>query len=170
MKIKLTQSIVNNAECDNEKRITAWDSTVPGLYLRVGKRKVYYIYYRLGQVQRRYKLGSADILSLTEARIRARELLGKVAAGVDVAEQKMKKPTIKDMINEYDLYAMNTIRGAKSVISMLRHVCEPILNRPITSLSLSWYEARRMDGQKEVKIIFYERGDTNYLSPNKKRC
>lgn len=69
------------------------DETVPGLSLRVGRRRVYSLYFRTKTgVERRPKIGEHGIISLAQARAEARKMLGEVAAGRDpIAERQVAK-------------------------------------------------------------------------------
>jgi integrase len=67
-----------------------WDKDLPGFGLVVTKagRASYCVQYRLGGRSRRVSIGKHGPLTLDEARRSAREKLGEVARGIDIAEEK----------------------------------------------------------------------------------
>lgn len=85
------------------------DADIPGLHLRVFPGKsVYYVHYRSPTerkpngkpVERRFKLGDANVLSLPEARRLGQRTLSAVAEGRDPAGEKRtheSQPTINDL-------------------------------------------------------------------------
>ena len=90
-KVHLTQTMIQKAEIRNA-RYTIRDDT-PGLILRVGTSgsKVFYVdYYDARDKRCLHKLGSADVLTIAQARETTREFLARVTLGEDD-----KKPTAK---------------------------------------------------------------------------
>ena len=70
------------------------DGTIPGLGLRVYPSgvKTFILRYRAGSPRvRNMTLGRYGVLTLEQARTRARKLLGQVADGIDPAEEKRRK-------------------------------------------------------------------------------
>jgi integrase len=88
--VKLNPKLVSSAKPPKSGRLELWDRLVPGLALRVTDKdaRTYCIMYRVGRKQRRLKIGDARIMGLAEAREVAREALGKVAQGVDPAQDR----------------------------------------------------------------------------------
>ena len=70
------------------KRIEVWDAQLPGFGLRVSSSgtKSFILLYRIHGKSRRLTLGRYPVLSLADARIRARDALNAVASGVDPRE------------------------------------------------------------------------------------
>src|SRR5690606_16254929 len=64
-----------------------WDELLPGFGVRVtrGGVRTFFVRYRVAGAQRRMTLGRYPVLSLAEARERAREALAAAAAGEDPA-------------------------------------------------------------------------------------
>lgn len=81
------------------------DETVPGLHVKVGVKRAYYLYYKTkDRRERRPKLGTHPIMTLGQARTIARELLLKVAMGEDPSgEQRAKRdaPTVADLVERF---------------------------------------------------------------------
>ena len=109
--MRLTKgSVARLAPRPDGARRDYWDDMVPGLGVRVSQqRRVYFVLYRApGQrrrVRRRKKLGDTRVLSLEEARRRARALLGRVAEREDPAleerVQKVRSTTVSDLAERW---------------------------------------------------------------------
>jgi integrase len=79
------------------QRTTVWDALLPGMAVRVsgkGRRSFYVVKRRAGQAQPSWVLlGAYPVMSLAEARAKAREALGALAEGHDpasLAEAKLR--------------------------------------------------------------------------------
>ena len=64
-----------------------WDEYLPGFGLRIGKtKKTFFVMTRIDGKQRRITVGNAAVISLAEARDKARKILGDAAKGIDPKE------------------------------------------------------------------------------------
>src|SRR4051812_38453410 len=72
------------------KRVEYFDETLTGLVLRVepSGRKTWRVAFRAAGRWRRMNIGSAQLIDLAKARLRAREILGAVAGGDDPADER----------------------------------------------------------------------------------
>lgn len=101
------------------------DTVRAGLQLRVAidGSKSYSLRYRIGRRMRRLTLGDADVLSLAEARQRAKDALKLVANGQDPAGAKQERrtlPTVEDFSTTYiEQHAKPKLRRWKPVKSRL---------------------------------------------------
>ena len=70
-----------------------YDDDLPGFGLRIreGGSRNYVVRYRLGGFERRYTIGSASVLSLDEARKKARRALVAIDEGKDPTADKANK-------------------------------------------------------------------------------
>ncbi len=71
-----------------------WDEYLPGFGLRIGKtKKTFFVMTRIDGKQRRITVGNAAVISLAEARDKARQILRDAAKGIDPqeAERAMKR-------------------------------------------------------------------------------
>jgi integrase len=94
------------------KRYEVRDRLTPGLVLRVSDTglKVFYVCKRVNQQMRRFKIGPYPILSLHDAREKARELLRNIELGryVEKAphEEEQRMPTLAETVPQFiELYA-----------------------------------------------------------------
>ena len=79
MRIKLTPTRVENLKAPETGELLAWDKTLPGFGVRVGRRRrTYILQYRFVGRSRRLKLGTFPALSLSAARAKAAEALARV--------------------------------------------------------------------------------------------
>lgn len=107
--VLLTQHFVDSSLCPSDKRrIDYFDTRLQGLLLKVSEsgRRSYYIRYADTHSRTREKrFANASIMSLSDARTKAKELLARLSLGDDpFLEQSQRKniPTYRDyIINRY---------------------------------------------------------------------
>src|SRR6476620_6932336 len=89
--VKLTNETVRNLPVKGSDTLYA-DSETPGLYLRVreGGSRSFIIQWRQGQFQRRSTVGKVGILTVDEARRKARKLISGIDGGHDPIAAKAK--------------------------------------------------------------------------------
>jgi hypothetical protein len=91
MQKKLDDRTVRNLKAPSSGRLEIWDKLLPGFGVRVTENdaRTWFIMYRIGfgdgRKQRRYRIGDAKFMNLSEAREAARQALGKVERGIDPA-------------------------------------------------------------------------------------
>ena len=94
--MKFTESAVKafKAPADKEDHYE-WDEAMPGFGLRCqsGGRKVYLVKYRVGDKQRKQTLGATNKVTLETVRANARIIFGKVAMGIDPANERARAAT-----------------------------------------------------------------------------
>ena len=104
--LMLTTRTVDHAKSIAGKRVEYGDEKVPGLALRVTPNgaKTWTVRYRHRGRLRRVTLASAAVLSLADARTRARDVLQDASKGADPATEKQagrKAETIGDLAELY---------------------------------------------------------------------
>src|SRR5262245_10567361 len=130
---KLTKLMIDGLRPGPKDNIY-WDSEQPGLHLKVtpGGKKVFMLYYRVlgaARQQRRYKIGDYGVITLQQARERAKSLLGSVADGKDpAAERKHARQRLNSELVS-DLAAQFLIKHAAQNRSAAE--TERIFNRDI---------------------------------------
>ncbi len=149
--IKITKRAVDGlaAQAKAEGRVLyAWDADLSGFGLRAGKSGVsYFVEYRLGgrgTKNQRMSIGKHGVLTPDEARKLAKEELGKVARGDDVAQakkearEKLMGQTLKDAMERF--LASNKRTGRYWVHKQARLLgkdMEPLHGRPVASIKRS---------------------------------
>jgi len=104
--IRLTKSLVEKAE-PQEKPYYLWDNRLSGFGCRIyptGKKSYILAYRNETGVQKRPVLGRHGIITLEDAREKARKWLLDVAAGCDPLEEKKaerKRPAVRDFAERY---------------------------------------------------------------------
>jgi hypothetical protein len=91
------------------KEVFFWDDTLTGFGLRAHAardgsiKRAYFIQYKIGQQQRRYRIGDPLKIDAAAARKRAKELFAQVTLGVDPAakEEEKKEKTFSQVIERY---------------------------------------------------------------------
>jgi integrase len=89
--VTLTARNVGSLSGGPGQRVDFHDASVPGFMLRVsgGNGRTYAVWYRVNGQARRFTIGSIDVISLADARERARQILADARAGIDaMAERK----------------------------------------------------------------------------------
>lgn len=107
--MRLNQQIIDKlALSKGKKEQFVSDDELPRLYLRLraGGGRTWVAQYRLGGRQQRYKLGNAAVMSLGEARQRARKVLVSVDEGRDPMAEKAERQValaqrFADVRNDY---------------------------------------------------------------------
>ena len=104
MKAKITNRLVKSLR-PSQKPYEVVDTEVAGFILRVqpSGTMIYYASYRLQDRRRnRVRLGSARVLSPTQARGKAKEVLAEVAKGHDPAESRRlpRGPTVGSFLRK----------------------------------------------------------------------
>lgn len=87
MKRKLTNAVARDLEHDGPRTLYVHDTTVRGFCLSVTSTgaKSWYFYGRINGRPRRVRIGTFPEITATDARDAAREIIGKVSRGKDVA-------------------------------------------------------------------------------------
>lgn len=148
-----------------------WDTEIKGLHLRVfPTKKAYYLYYKnLEGVQRRPKLGDANVLTLSQARKIAKEWLAKVTLGEDPsadrrghrAEPTLNEVLFRAMIEHWGKEKFK-ISGWSTEVARLydrniRKEFGHLKLRSITSYDIrSWHEkfhSKPYEGNRSLKVL-----------------
>ena len=103
---KLTKRIVDTAD-PQEREYFIWDSDIPGLGLRIlpRGRKSYVVQYRAGRRSRRITLGPNTVLTCTQARNRAIEIIAAARNGEDPAaarDAQRTAVTVRELAERFD--------------------------------------------------------------------
>lgn len=144
--MKLTAATVDKMQ-PTDRRQEIPDSFCTGLYLTVqpSGKKGWQVRYRHGGVHRRMTLGGYPVLSLADARQRARDALAAASEGRDPAEEvkatRAPKPEddrdkIKTLIGQYDKRHLKGLKSGDVVRRELdRFVVAPWGERDIHSIT-----------------------------------
>ncbi|UWQ97486.1 integrase arm-type DNA-binding domain-containing protein [Rhodobacteraceae bacterium M385] len=103
--VKLTKRSIDQLAI-SEKDYFVWDSELSGFGVRVmpSGRKSYLVQYRAGGRSRRKTIGQHGALTVDQARVEARKLLGDVARGENPAEdrqRRLREPTISSLCDRF---------------------------------------------------------------------
>lgn len=142
---RITKRIVDVAQ-PQAKDSFVWDSELAGFGLKVTpkSRKVFIVQYRFGGrkgVTRRYTIGTYGKLTVDQARIEAKRLLGEVATGSDPQERKSQQRSILKLHDLLDQFLSmhvdaklksSTATEYRRVVSV--HVKTRLKDRPIDSI------------------------------------
>ena len=145
MKGKLTQTLLDKLKTTDSGDITLWDDATPGLFVRVkpsGAKSFFYFYYAPGQhrAQRTFPVGRYGVVTLAEAKKKAKVLAAAVANGGDPAKEKAegrreaREHTVAALFAEYLEYgrAHYKVRTVEFYESLYRlYLSEPLGKLPV---------------------------------------
>ncbi len=145
-----------------DKPFEVRDSKLGGFLLRVQPtgRMSFYVEYSRGK---RMLIGRADVLRPAEARVKAQEILGDVAKGIDpqAAKRKAKEHTFESyVLNVYAPWVHTHHRNGETTIKLLKAHFFPTLGKckldEITPWSVEkWRSARLKAGAKPSSLNRY---------------
>jgi hypothetical protein len=152
-KLHLTQKKVSALQANGSPQWFS-DDELAGLRLFVGakKGKTWYLSFRDNGQRLSHKLGSADALTVAQARELARDFLSKLAHGEN-PHDKTPTPqniTLGELLTDlYEKWLLAERKGGKATAAMIRSTFNQFLNKPAASLNvimLEKWRAARMDG------------------------
>ena len=156
MKAQITPHLVEKL-CKQGLRQEVWDTKLPNFYLQVRESgsSSYYIRYTLAPstAKQTYRLGDSAVLSVTQARAMAKELLARALLGSDPAEDKRQSracPTLQEVVDEHYLpHIKNTKKSWDTDDAMLRcHILPALGKKSISAITTADIE-RLMQTMRE---------------------
>jgi integrase len=137
VRVPLSASFVRTCECPaGRRKIDFFDVKTPGLMLEVrnsGGRTFYQRYRDQRGRERQYKIGAADILTIKQARRKAREVLAQALLGADPQDKRKEMrtiPALREFVTtQYVPFAMNAKRSWRTDETLLRIHILPTLGK-----------------------------------------
>jgi hypothetical protein len=136
MNAKITYRLIRSLT-PKEKPYEVTDAELAGFTLRVQPtgNMVYYAAYRLPDRRRnRIRLGSAAVLSPTEARRKARQVLTEVAKGNDPAQSRRRPrgPTLRSFLeNDYGPWVTVNRKGGQLTLDRIHSTFSDLLEKKL---------------------------------------
>jgi integrase len=137
------------------------DDEIAGLRLFVGKKKgkTWYLSFRDNGRKLSHKIGSADVLTVAQARELARAFLVKIAGG-ERPHDKTPTPkniTLGELLTDlYEKWLLAERKGGKATAAMIRSTFKRFMNLPAADLNVvmleKWRADRLSDGTKRATI------------------
>ncbi len=160
MKAKLTQALISRTTASPGKRLELWDTVLPGLFIVVGEQaKTYCVRYQVpGGPRRKKKLGSAEVLTVAEAREMAREVLVAVSRGEDPAAPKPSEGiTLGQLLEDhYYPWISANLKTAREIQRSMEATFAAFFATPIQALTVPAHEKElarwREKGNKGVTL------------------
>ncbi len=127
-KMALSATFVRYSECpQGARRIDFFDAAIPGFMLEVrstGGKTFYQRYRDTHGRERQFKIGSAQVLTVSQARRKARAILAEAILGRDPQREREELrsiPTLAEFVDElYMPYAKNVKRSWQTDDTILR--------------------------------------------------
>ncbi len=144
MKARLNQTYIANLPVP-EKAYWITDETTPNLRLHVGKSgvKTWYACYRLegSNKKQSHKIGAANLLTVHEARDKAKKIAAKIINGENPKEEKKQRITFGVFLDEhYEGWAVQNQKSSVKNLRMLRSAFDFLLSSPVDSTFLTKVE------------------------------
>jgi integrase len=165
-KVVLTSSLVRLSVCPSGiRRVDYFDTAFPGFFLevRASGGKTFYQRYRdhRGR-ERQFKIGSARVLTVSQARRKARSILASAILGNDPQEERKElraTPTLNEFVHEsYLPFVKNAKRSWRTDETVLRiHILPRLGNLAMDEIS----DEDVADLQRRLRDAGYASGTTN---------
>ncbi len=169
-KIDLKASFVRHCECPTgARRVDFFDTAVPGFLLEVrctGGKTFYQRYRDQSGRERQFKIGPAHVLTVSQARRKARSILAEAILGRDPQQEREERrsvPTLGEFVRDsYLPYAKNVKRSWQTDETILRiHILprfgafplDQISNQAIADLLSRMREAGYASGTSNRVLI-----------------
>jgi integrase len=149
-KVHLTQTMIQKAEI-KDARYTIRDDT-PGLILRVGSSgsKVFYVdYYSSDGKRSLHKIGSADVLTVAQAREATKDFLARVTLGE--VDEKSASPTLGAYMKEHYLPWVRAYRKNGTETERRIRLFSFLWNTTVENIAPAEIERWRVERIKTVK-------------------
>ncbi|HOD52358.1 MAG TPA: site-specific integrase [Candidatus Hydrogenedentes bacterium] len=153
MQIELNNKVIEKLQPE-EKPLKVFDTTVPGFHLRIqpsGYRCYYVEYRKLDGKKATYNVGSAELITLGQARKKAKEFLANRTLGKDLAEHRrqLRVHTLKSYLDDhYRLWVSAHRKTGEQTIYMVEKYFASFLNSPIGAIERAEIEKWRY---REIK-------------------
>jgi hypothetical protein len=138
-RLSLTSKLVDNASLPlDRKSVEYFDQRMPGLVLRVSARgtKSWNAVYRHEGRARRLTIGRYPIITLDDARARARDALCTVSRGIDPSGVRADKLTFAELASIFVEGHVRKLRRARQVQRLIkREIVVAWKNRPSASIT-----------------------------------
>jgi len=139
-----------------------WDLELSGFHVRAGAiRKTYVLFYRLEGIQHKARIGVHGVITTDQARITARQWLGKIAGGERPVEDRSNAPkqdnTVAALCREWlDVWCpankdYNSIESDKQSINL--HILPRLAKFKVTELTVPQVQTWHRSITKQVEQI-----------------
>lgn len=132
------------------------DDEVRGLQLRAtGKRKTFYLYYRINGQERRPRIGEYGVLTINDARRIARKLLLQVAEGKDPSAQRQAGRdalSVADLVGIYRDTKLPAKKSKKDIAVILNHIVRHLGGVKVADLDIERVEKMHREMSKTTPI------------------
>ena len=165
-KVVLTSSLVRCGVCPpGARRVDYFDTTFPGFFLevRASGGKTFYQRYRdeRGR-ERQFKIGSARVLTVSQARSKAKAVLARAILGNDPQQERKELrtiPTLSEFVRDsYLPFVKNAKRSWRTDETVLRiHILPRIGNLTVDQIS----DENIADLLRRLRDAGYASGTTN---------
>ncbi|HOP48443.1 MAG TPA: tyrosine-type recombinase/integrase [Desulfobacteraceae bacterium] len=154
--MRITKKIIDSQVLPEKGQILLWDSEIRGFGIRLTPSGVSYIVQgRVNGISRRITLGKHGILTVDDARKKARAQIFKMNEGIDPVTEKIKNQTysltLKELTDEYLLSRGNRLKDSyrKDIVKHLNKAFLAWSDRPVVEITRDMVQARFMELSKK---------------------
>ena len=144
---RLTQKVVDTTKPTGQGKLLIRDSELKGFGLGVsGRSKSYFVECRVNGMKRRTTVGRADLITLEDARAKARKLLVEMLDGFDPSAEKRNEKvasiTLIELLEEYLQVRTLKASTAKVYRRVITKKLKDWLHLPIVEITKDMVEQR----------------------------
>jgi len=172
-KVKFTKALIEGLPLPEEGQVLLWDNELRGFGIRLTRTtKTYILQARVNNKERknrRVSIGRHDLMTLSDARKRARAILADMIKGIDPSPEKNKAMTLRDFTDRYMLDRDLKENSIRDIEKHMKTSFADWVNKPVTEITRNMVD-RRFDklSQKshaQANLAFrLLRGILNYAS------
>jgi integrase len=158
MQAKITQSMVQNIST-TEDRLKVYDTLLQGLvlFVRPTGKKTWFVDYKKPDGKRtNHQIGSAQLLTVADAREMARDFLSALAKGEDPTAPSDVLTFGTFLKDKYEPWVLDYRKSAKSTLYILQSNFGFLNDTPLDQITIAqveeWRSKRKKDGLKSSSL------------------
>lgn len=144
-KVKLCKIYIDGLPLPEQGQVLLWDIELRGFGIRLTpSAKTYIVQGRVSKTQksRRVSLGRCDIMTLSDARKKARTILGDMLKGVDPSPGRSKSLTLRSFADQYIKDRNLKENSIRDIEKHMKTSFSDWVNKPVTEITRSMVDRR----------------------------
>jgi len=144
-KVKLSKIYIDSLPLPEQGQVLAWDTELSGFGIRLTpSAKTYIVQGRVSKTQksRRVSVGRCDIMTLSDARKKARTILGDMLKGIDPSHRRSKSLTLRSFADQYIKDRNLKENSIRDIEKHLKSSFSDWVNKPVTQITRNMTDRR----------------------------